>query len=128
MEAQSAKATGRKQFNAMLEHLKASKHPVAVIVEKTDRLYRNFRDLVTLDDLVTTCDVELHLFKESMVVSQKSTGHEMLVHNIKIVLAKAYIDNLREETIKGSREKAAQGHYPNKAPPGLPEQPDHPPH
>lgn len=118
VEAQSAKKAGRAQFDEMLNFLKHAGRPMAVITEKTDRLYRNFKDLVKLDDLVNIDDIELHLYKEGMVISQHSTGHEKLIHSIKIVLAKGYIDNLREETIKGSREKAAQGHYPNKAPLG----------
>ena len=39
-----------------------------VIVEKTDRLYRNFRDCVTLEDL----DVEIHLPREGQVISNNS--------------------------------------------------------
>ena len=33
------------------------------------------------------------------------------MHNIKVVLARNYVDNLSEEVKKGLKEKADQGHY-----------------
>jgi len=41
-----------------------------VLVEKTDRLYRNLKDLVTIDDL----NVEIHFAKEGVVLSQKAVA------------------------------------------------------
>lgn len=38
-----------------------------LIVEKTDRLYRNLRDAVTLEDL----DIEIHLVKEGQIISRR---------------------------------------------------------
>ena len=38
------------------------------------------------------------------------------MHGIEVVSAKFYSDNLREEVIKGMREKAEQGIYPGRAP------------
>src|SRR5262249_55056518 len=85
-----------------------------VLVEKTDRLYRNFRDCVTLEDL----DVEVHLVKEGQVISKNSKSQAKLVHGIQVVIARNYIENLREEVKKGMREKAEQGIYPSRPPLG----------
>src|SRR5207244_8525435 len=76
-----------------------------VLVEKTDRLYRNFRDCVTLEDL----DVEIHLPKEGQVIGKDAKSQAKLVHGIQLVIARNYIENLREEVKKGLREKAEQG-------------------
>lgn len=38
-----------------------------ILVEKTDRLYRNIRDWITVDDL----DLTVHFVKENAVVSKK---------------------------------------------------------
>ena len=84
------------------------------IVEKTDRLYRNFRDYVTLEDL----DVEIHLPKEGQIISKDSKSQAKLMHGIQVVIARNYIDNLREEVRKGMREKAEQGIYPSRPPMG----------
>src|SRR5215475_283040 len=87
---------------------------LAILVEKTDRLYRNLRDWVTMDEL----DVEIHLVKENVVLSPESRSHEKFMHGIKILMAKNYIDNLSEETRKGMIEKAKQGIWPSYAPLG----------
>ena len=39
-----------------------------LLVEKTDRLYRNLKDYVILDDL----DLDIHLVKEGQVLSRDS--------------------------------------------------------
>src|SRR5258708_5863527 len=82
--------------------------------EKTDRLYRNIKDWVTIDDL----GVEVHLVKEGVILSQDSRSSEKFMHGIRVLMAKNYIDNLSEEVRKGMREKAEQGHWPSKAPVG----------
>src|SRR6185312_11922033 len=85
-----------------------------VIVEKTDRLYRNFHDCVTLEDL----GIEIHLPKEGQVLTKDSKSQAKLVHGIQVVIARNYIENLREEVRKGMREKAEQGIYPSRPPLG----------
>ena len=112
IDVETAKATGRKHFGEMLKFLKGSRDCRTVIVEKTDRLYRNFRDFVTLEDL----NVEVHLPKEGQIISQESKSQAKLVHGIQLVIARNFIENLKEEVRKGMREKAEQGIYPTRAP------------
>ena len=113
-DVESAGRAGRAEFGAMIRHLR--KHPfcAAILVEKTDRLYRNLKDWVTLDEL----GVEVHLVKEGVVLSEVSVSSEKFVHGIKVLMAKNYIDNLSEETRKGMLEKARQGLWPSRAPLG----------
>ena len=85
-----------------------------LLVEKTDRLYRNLKDYVTIDDL----EIEIHFVKEGVVLSPDSHSSEKFMHGIKVGMAKAYVDNLSEEVKKGMREKAEQGIWPPKAPLG----------
>ncbi len=114
IDVETAKTTGRKQFGEMLRFLETNPICRVVIVEKTDRLYRNFRDCVTLEDL----DVEIHLPKEGQVISRNAKSQAKLVHGIQVVIARNYIENLREEVKKGMREKAEQGIYPSRPPLG----------
>jgi len=113
-EAETAKTSGRNKFEEMLKYLKKNKSVKIILVEKTDRLYRNFKDYVTLEDL----DLEVHLVKEGEVLSKNSKSSEKLMHGLKVLIAKNYIDNLKEETSKGMQEKAEQGIYPSVAPCG----------
>lgn len=113
-EAETAKLSGRNKFNEMFKYLKKNKSVKIVLVEKTDRLYRNFKDYVTLEDL----DLEVHLIKEGAILSKNSKSHEKLMHGFKVLVAKNFIDNLKEETTKGMDEKAKQGYFPSGAPIG----------
>jgi site-specific DNA recombinase len=53
IDVETAKVAGRMQFNAMLAFLKKTPNCRTLIVEKTDRLYRNLKDWVTIDDLAS---------------------------------------------------------------------------
>ncbi len=114
IDVETAKKVGRPQFGEMLSFLKA--HPSAqnLLVEKTDRLYRNFKDYVALDELA----LEIHLVKEGTRLSHLSTSHDKFIHGIKVLMAKNYIDNLREEVAKGMLEKASKGLPPGRPPVG----------
>ena len=98
----------------MVAFLKTNPSCRILLVEKTDRLYRNFRDYVTLEDL----QVAMHFVKENTILSPESRSADKLMHNIRVAMAKNYTDNLSEEVRKGLREKAEQGHWPSVAPVG----------
>ena len=114
VDVETAKQTGRAAFGEMVAFLKANRSVRAMLVEKTDRLYRNLKDWVTIDEL----EVEIHLPKEGVVLSRDSRSSEKFMHGIKVLMAKNYIDNLSEETRKGMTEKAEQGLWPSNAPLG----------
>jgi DNA invertase Pin-like site-specific DNA recombinase len=120
IDVETAKQPGRPGFMAMVEFLtaEAKKDPTqqcrTLLVEKTDRLYRNLKDYVTLDDL----KVDVHFAKEGVILSPDSHSSEKFMHGIKVLMAKNYIDNLSEEVKKGMREKAEQGIPPNRVPLG----------
>ena len=50
-EAETAGHTGREAFGRMMNALKSPGTCRTILVEKTDRLYRNARDMVDLNDL-----------------------------------------------------------------------------
>jgi DNA invertase Pin-like site-specific DNA recombinase len=110
-DVETAKQTGRSGFAEMLTFLKGDQACRTILVEKTDRLYRNFRDLITVDELGVT----LHFVKEGSIVSPNSHSSDKFMHAIKVAMAKNYVDNLSEEVKKGLREKADQGHFPGVA-------------
>jgi site-specific DNA recombinase len=115
VDVETAKRVGRTGFVEMVTFLRQNPQCRQVIVEKTDRLYRNFKDYVTLDEIN---GLEIHFVKEGTVVSPDSRSSEKFIHGIKVLMAKNYIDNLSEETRKGMTEKAEQGMWPSYAPIG----------
>ena len=105
VDVETAKRAGRTGFGEMIAFLKRNTKCRILLVEKTDRLYRNLKDYVILDDL----DVDIHLVKEGQILSHDSRSSEKFMHGIKVLMAKNYIDNLSEEARKGMLEKAEQG-------------------
>jgi site-specific DNA recombinase len=115
VDVETAKQSGRAGFGQMVKALKRSRNGrPAILVEKTDRLYRNLKDWVTLDDL----NPDIHFVKEGTVLSPDSRSTDKFMHGIRVLMAKNYIDNLSEEVRKGMAEKAVQDIWPTKVPLG----------
>ena len=118
VDIESAKNPGRKEFTKMLRLLEADETCRVVLVEKTDRLYRNRADALAFEALIEKRGVEIHLVKEGRVISKESRSQDKFMHDIHVAVAKHYVENLKEEVKKGMREKAEQGIYPGRAPIG----------
>jgi hypothetical protein len=53
--------------------------------------------------------------KEGQIISKDSRSQDKLVHGFHLLIARHYVENLKEEVKKGIHEKAAKGIYPSKA-------------
>ena len=115
VDNETAKKAGRTNFGEMIKFLRKNTTVKTILVEKTDRLYRNFKDYVILDEFE---GIEIHLVKENTILSDNSKSHEKFIHGIKVLMAKNYIDNLSEEVRKGMLQKAQQGEFPVRPPYG----------
>ena len=93
VDIETAKTSGRLNFDQMVQFFTKNRCCRVVLVEKTDRLYRNFRDAVTLEDL----DLEIHLVKEGQIISKDAKSQAKLIHGMQLVLARNYIENLRKK-------------------------------
>lgn len=117
----SESASGRKQratFIQMMNYVKQNGIKI-IICEKVDRLTRNFKDAVLIDEWLEKDDErQVHLVKDSLVLHKNSRSQEKLNWGIRILFAKNYIDNLSEEVKKGQKEKIQQGWLPTKPPVG----------
>jgi site-specific DNA recombinase len=118
IDVESAKNPGRKEFGKMLRLLASDPECRTVLVEKTDRLYRNRIDSIAFEELIENRKVEIHLVKEGRVIAKDSRSQDKFMHDIHVAVAKHYIENLKDEVKKGLREKAEQGMYPGRAPLG----------
>lgn len=119
VDVETAKKSGRPEFARMLAYVTDDPSVKHILVEKTDRLLRNFFDYHLIDQLISKKqNITIHLVKEGTILSADSRSSEKFVFGIKALMAKNFIDNLSEETKKGMLEKAEQGTYPSFAPYG----------
>lgn len=114
----ASKAKQRRIFREAMKFV--AEHDVKnLIVEKVDRHARNFYDAVETDEWLQADETrKIHFIKDSLVLHKNSRSQEWLNWGIRVVMAKNYIDNLREEAMKGWAEKLAQGWLPGLPPPG----------
>ncbi|MNK15773.1 hypothetical protein D3C87_339230 [compost metagenome] len=115
-EAESAKSSGRPEYTAMIAFLKSNPSVNTVLVEKTDRLYRNFEDSAQLN--LKKMNLFVHFVKEGKILGPDSRSQEMFSHNVNLAVSALYVHNLAEEASKGMLEKARQGLWPSNAPIG----------
>ena len=117
----SESASGKKQrqiFMEMLSYIEIHKINI-IICEKVDRLTRNLKDAVDINDwLNANPERHVHFVKEGVVLDRDSKSNEKFIWNIKVAVAQYYIDNLSEEVKKGQKEKLAQGWLPTTPPVG----------
>ncbi len=96
VDIESAKNPGRKEFNKMLRLLETDDTCRVVLVEKTDRLYRNRADALAFEALIEKRGVEIHLVKEGRVISKESRSQDKFMHDIHVAVAKHYVENLKK--------------------------------
>src|SRR5260221_6644251 len=117
----SESASGKKQrqiFMQMLSYIETGGVNI-IICEKVDRLTRNLKDAVDINEwLNANTERHVHFVKEGVVLDRDSKSNEKFIWNIKVAVAQYYIDNLSEEVRKGQKEKLAQGWLPTTPPPG----------
>ena len=114
----ASKAKQRRIFREAMKFV-ADHNIKNLVVEKVDRHARNFHDAVETDEWLQADETrKIHFIKDSLVLHKNSRSQEWLNWGIRVVMAKNYIDNLREEAMKGWAEKLAQGWMPGVPPPG----------
>ncbi len=109
----------RKLFGEAQEYLRKHSDVTVILSEKVDRITRNFKDAVKLNEwLEEDINRQIHFVKQSLIIHQNSKSHEKFQWDIYLVLARQYSNNLSEEAKKGLDEKSAQGWYPGNKKPG----------
>jgi site-specific DNA recombinase len=114
----ASRSNERKKFAECLEYLQ--KHGITILViEKVDRLTRNYTDHVEINNWLKSNSVnEVHSIKDNQILSSRSKSQDTLMWDIKVTLAKNASLNLSEEVKKGQLEKLNQGWLPKEPPLG----------
>ena len=115
----ASKHLRRKKFKAFMDEVNKTKIQ-HIVVEKVDRLTRSgLKDGVMIDDwLEADANRHLHCVKDGIDLHKFSRSGDKLNWGMRVVLAKNYTDNLREEVRKSTDTMLRQGIWPNKTPIG----------
>lgn len=116
--SESADQKIRTKFIEMIEYVKANDDIKVVIAYRVDRITRNFRDAVLIDELIKNYGKEVHFVDDRLVIDKNSYGRDIQDWDLKVFLGKQYINRLKEDAKKSADHKLARGEWPGQAPYG----------
>ena len=118
--AESAKDSDtRKIFKEILDYLSKHEQIHYLLVEKVDRLSRNFEDYINVDGWLKKSEHNKLVFvKQNLIIHQNSLAHERFQWGIHTLLANNTSNNMGDEISKGMKQKAEMGIFPGKTPIG----------
>ena len=99
----------RKEFLAMLEFAKAQNETIAIVADAVDRFQRSFKESVLIDELIRKEQVELHFFREGMVIGKGASSTDILCWDFSVMGAKSYVLNLSENVRRSLDYKRRNG-------------------
>jgi len=116
--SESADQKIRNKFNEMITFLKNSSDVIAVIAYRVDRITRNYRDAVLIDELRINHKKEIHFVYDRLIIKRKTIGRDIFDWDTKVYLAKQFINRLKEDAVTSAHYKVKNGEWPGKAPYG----------
>lgn len=114
----------RKNFLEVIEFIKTKEDVKAIIGFRVDRVTRNYRDAVIMDDLRIDYDKELHFTSDRLILHKKSKGNAIQEWDVKVFLAKQHINNCTDHANDTLESRLNSGHSYGHAPYGYINQTD----
>lgn len=105
----------RKKFDEMIAYVKKHDDIKAIITFRVDRITRNFRDAVALDELRSIHDKQLHFINDRLVIHKNSSGRDIQDWDFKVFWAKQTINRLKDDELNSRRSKLENGELPGPA-------------
>ena len=115
---ESSTRGGRKEFHKMLEFVKKQKDKTAIVVYCVDRFQRSFKESSEIKDLLEKDIIELHFWKDSLVLTKNSSASDMTRWNMGILAAQMYVDALRDNVKRSMEYNWLEGKVQGKCPTG----------
>lgn len=101
----------RKKFEKVIDEIRQSKEPTALVVETIDRLQRSFKESVMLDEFRKSGKLEIHFLREGLVVSDKSNSSELLRWDMGVMFARSYVLQLSDNVKRSIEGRLRNGQW-----------------
>lgn len=95
----------RIKFQEVVKTIEKSKEPIALVVDTVDRLQRSFRESVLLDDLRKTGKLEIHFYRENLVIQKNSNSAELIRWDMAVMFARSYVLQLSDNVKRKIEQK-----------------------
>lgn len=116
--SETADSKIRQKFQEVINLVKARSDIGAIIAYRVDRITRNFRDAVEMDNLRIEHRKELHFVQDRLVIKPESVGKEVTEWDTKVYLAKQYLNRLKEDAANSAIFMIRNKQWPSRAPLG----------
>lgn len=113
--SESADRKIRKKFLEMVDFVKDRKDITVIIAYRVDRITRNYRDAVVMDELGLDNDKELHFVYDHLVINKNTVGRDIVDWDLKVFLAKQYLNRLKEDAVNSALYKLKNHEWPQGA-------------
>lgn len=108
----------RPEFHKMLEFVKKQKNKTAIVVHCVDRFQRNFVESAEIEALLKSDIIEVHFYKEGLVLNKNSSSADIMRWDMGILSGKMYIGNLRDNVKRSMEYNWLHGKWQGLAPIG----------
>ena len=108
----------RKEFMQMIDFCKSYPEKIAIIADAVDRIQRSFKESVMLDDLIRQEKIELHFYREGMIIGKNSSSSDIMRWDFSVMGAKSYVLQLSENVRRSIDYKVKNGEMAGAAPTG----------
>lgn len=108
----------RTKFEEMLSYIKQNPDVRVVLAQNVDRVTRNFKDAVDLDEMRKNDNLEIHFVQDGFFINKNATGNQLFQWEAKVFLAKQYLNRLSDDVKRSVEQKVLNGEWYGKAPIG----------
>lgn len=102
----------RAKFNDMIAFVKRRKDITDIISFRVDRITRNFKDAVAIDDLRTSYGKNIHCIDDRLVLTEDSTSNDITQWDMKVLFAKQFLNRVKEDGNNTKYRKLERGELP----------------
>jgi len=105
----------RKKFLEVMDYIKSHKDTKVLLCENVDRITRNFKDAVDLDEMRRNENLEIHFVQDSFFLNKNSTGQDLFMWEAKVFIAKQYLNRLSDDVKRTNELKIQNKEWITKA-------------
>lgn len=102
----------RAKFNDMVAFVKRRKDITDIISFRVDRITRNFKDAVAIDELRTVYSKTVHCIDDHLVLDEDSLSNDITQWDMKVLFAKQFLNRVKEDGNNTKYRKLERGELP----------------
>jgi|SRR5947207_2911849 len=87
----------RKEFTVMLDFARAQNQTIAIVADAVDRFQRSFKESVLIDELIRKEQVELHFYREGMIIGKGATPTDIMRWDLQLPHRRLIVLRRREQ-------------------------------